>query len=488
MLTHDVPLALTFDDVLLVPAYSEVLPDTVDVGTTIGRGLRLATPFVSAAMDTVSEARMAIAMAREGGLGIIHKNLSPKHQASEVERVKRAMTGVIQDPITVSSSVSLGVARQMMAQRGISGLPVVEDDRLVGILTDRDIRFERDSSRQVGAVMTRGADLVTCRPGTSPERAGELMQIHKIEKLLVTDEDGSLCGLITFKDLVAADRHPHASRDPRGRLICGAAVGVGGDRDERAEALIAAGVDVLVIDTAHGHSAGVLRAAEVLRARYPDITLVVGNVATAAATEACIAAGADVVKVGIGPGSICTTRVVAGTGVPQLTAVAECARAAAKTGTSIIADGGIKSSGDAAKAFAAGADAVMIGSMFAGTDEAPGEMVLYQGRAYKAYRGMGSVDAMRAGSSDRYFQDARSDSRKLVPEGIVGRVPHRGPLTDTLHQLVGGLRAAMGYSGAADIPMMKEKSRFVRMTASGLRESHVHDVTITKESPNYRVR
>jgi len=488
MLTPDVPLALTFDDVLLVPAYSEVLPDAVDVGTTIGRGLRLSTPFVSAAMDTVTEGRMAIAMAREGGLGIVHKNLSPRDQAAEVEHVKRAMTGVIQDPVTVPPSATLGEARALMAQRGISGLPVVEDGRLVGILTDRDVRFERDANRQVGAVMTAGTDLVTCQPGTSPERAGELMQVHKIEKLLVTDDTGVLCGLITFKDLVAAHRHPHASRDGRGRLICGAAVGVGGDRDERAAALVEAGVDVLVIDTAHGHSAGVLKAAGMLRARYPKLTLVVGNVATAEATEACVDVGADVVKVGIGPGSICTTRVVAGTGVPQLTAIAECARVAAKTGTSIIADGGIKSSGDAAKAFAAGADAVMIGSMFAGTDEAPGEMVLFQGRAYKAYRGMGSVDAMRAGSSDRYFQDRRSDSRKLVPEGIVGRVPHRGPLTDTLHQLVGGVRAAMGYSGAADLPAMKEKARFVRMTSAGLRESHVHDVTITKESPNYRVR
>lgn len=486
MLTSDIPLALTYDDVLLRPAYSEVLPDEVSVATTLGRGIELATPLVSAAMDTVTEAHMAIAMAREGGLGIVHKNLSPRAQAAEVERVKRAMTGVIQDPVTVAPTASLGEARALMRSRGISGLPVVEDSRLVGILTDRDIRFERDVARQVGAVMTSGSDLVTCRPGTSAERAGELMQIHKIEKLLITDDAGALCGLITFKDLMAANRHPHAARDGRGRLRCGAAVGVGGDRDERAAALVAAGVDVLVIDTAHGHSAGVLRAARVLRDRYPDLSLVVGNVATAEATEACIEAGADVVKVGIGPGSICTTRVVAGTGVPQLTAVADCAAMAHKHGRHVIADGGIKSSGDVAKAFAAGADAVMIGSMFAGTDEAPGEMVLYQGRAYKAYRGMGSVDAMRAGSSDRYFQDADAGSRKLVPEGIVGRVPHRGPLGDTLHQLVGGLRAAMGYSGAPSIAAMQSDARFVRMTNAGLRESHVHDVTITKESPNYR--
>lgn len=488
MLISQPPLALTFDDVLLLPAFSDVLPDEVNVGTTIGRGIRLATPMISAAMDTVTEARMAIAMAREGGLGIVHKNLSVEGQAGEVVRVKRAMTGVIQDPVTVAPFATLGEARALMRQRGISGLPVVDDGRLVGILTDRDVRFEDDPSRQVGAVMTTGEALVTCRPGTSPKKAGELMQIHKIEKLLVTQEDGKLSGLITFKDLMAAQRHPHAARDDRGRLRCGAAVGVGKDRDARAEALVAAGVDVLVVDTAHGHSAGVLRSARVLRDRYPDITLVIGNVATADATEACIQAGADVVKVGIGPGSICTTRVVAGTGVPQLTAIAECARVASKRGVSVIADGGIKSSGDVAKAFAAGADAVMVGSMFAGTDEAPGEMVLFQGRAYKSYRGMGSVDAMRAGSSDRYFQDGRTESRKLVPEGIVGRVPHRGPIGDTLHQLVGGLRAAMGYSGAKDIETMKEKARFVRMTSAGLRESHVHDVTITKESPNYRMR
>ncbi|HCH63432.1 MAG: IMP dehydrogenase [Deltaproteobacteria bacterium] len=488
MLIADPPLALTFDDVLLLPAFSDVLPDQVDVGTTVGRGIRLATPLLSAAMDTVTEARMAIAMAREGGLGIIHKNLSVADQALEVERVKRAMTGEIQDPVIVSPGVTLGDARRMMRERGISGLPVVEEGRLVGILTDRDVRFERDATRQVGDVMTSGEALVTCRPGTSPEAAGELMQIHKIEKLLVTDDDGSLCGLITFKDLMAARRHPQAARDDRGRLRCGAAVGVGADRDARAAALVNAGVDVLVVDTAHGHSAGVLRAARVLRERYPEITLVIGNIATAEAAEACIEAGADIIKVGIGPGSICTTRVVAGTGVPQLTAIAECARVAVRHGVSVIADGGIKSSGDVAKAFAAGADAVMIGSMFAGTDEAPGEMVLFQGRAYKAYRGMGSVDAMRAGSSDRYFQDGRTESRKLVPEGIVGRVPHRGALGDTLHQLVGGLRAAMGYSGAKDIPTMKNKARFVRMTSAGLQESHVHDVTITKESPNYRVR
>ena len=390
MLVAEPPLALTFDDVLLMPAFSDVLPGEVDIGTTLGRSIELPTPMLSAAMDTVTEARMAIAMARQGGLGIIHKNLTVEQQAAEVMRVKQFMTG------------------------------------------------------------------------------------------------GALRGHTALDDLRTAEQAPRAARDGQGRLRCGAAVGVGADRDARAEALVAAGVDVLVLDTAHGHSAGVLRSARVLRDRYPELTMVIGNIATAEAAEACIEAGADVLKVGIGPGSICTTRVVAGTGVPQLTAIAECARVATSRGVSVIADGGIKSSGDVAKAFAAGADAVMLGSMFAGTDEAPGELVTVQGRSFKSYRGMGSVDAMQAGSSDRYFQDGQTESRKLVPEGIVGRVPYRGALGDTLHQLVGGLRAAMGYSGAASISAMKEKARFVRMTAAGLRESHVHDVTIAKESPNYR--
>jgi IMP dehydrogenase len=490
MLTPDVPIALTFDDVLLVPARSEVLPNEVDVSTDLGRGLSLQVPLISAAMDTVTEARTAIAMAREGGLGIIHKNMSVEQQAAQVARVKRAMTGVIPDPITLQPGQSLRDARRLMRSRGISGLPVVEQGRVVGILTDRDLRFERQMDRRVADVMTGADGLVTCPPGTDLETAKDLLQTHKIEKLLVVDDGGALRGLITFKDLQAASRHPRANRDAEGRLIVGAAVGVGADGAERAEALIRAGVDVLVIDTAHGHSMGVLRAAEVIRKRYPDVVLVVGNVATAAATRACIEAGADIVKVGIGPGSICTTRIVAGVGVPQLTAVSECSQEAHAHGVKVIADGGIKFSGDVAKAIGAGADAVMVGSLLAGTDEAPGEMVLYQGRSYKAYRGMGSVEAMRQGSSDRYFQeggDAEGEKRKLVPEGIVGRVPARGPVGDTIYQLVGGLKAAMGYTGCGTIPAMQRDARFCRITSAGLKESHVHDVIITKESPNYRV-
>lgn len=490
MLTADVPLALTFDDVLLLPARSSVMPSEVDVSTVLGTNLRLAVPLISAAMDTVTEARSAIAMAREGGLGIIHKNMSVEAQADQVARVKKAMTGMVRDPITLAPQQTLRQARRTMRRRGISGLPVVDGDRLVGILTDRDLRFERNLQRKVAEVMTSGANLVTCAPGTDLEAAKDLLQTHKIEKLLVVDAEGRLHGLITFKDLQAASRHPQATRDERGRLVCGAAVGVGADGVERAAALVEAGVDVLVVDTAHGHSEGVLQAAAKVRATHPDVMLVVGNVATADATRACIDAGADVVKVGIGPGSICTTRVVAGVGVPQLTAVADCAEVAHQHGRHIIADGGIKFSGDVAKAIAAGADAVMIGSLFAGTDEAPGEMVLYQGRSYKSYRGMGSVEAMRAGSSDRYFQeggDAEGEPRKLVPEGIVGRVPARGPLTETLYQLVGGLKSSMGYTGCGTIPAMQRDSRFVRITSAGLRESHVHDVIITNESPNYRV-
>jgi IMP dehydrogenase len=488
MLTPDVPLALTFDDVLLKPQHSTVLPTEVSVRTTLGSGLELNLPIVSAAMDTVTEARTAIAMAREGGLGIIHKNMSPEAQAAEVARVKRAMTGVITDPVTLPSDASLSAARAVMRHRNISGLPIVDGDRLVGILTDRDLRFEQNAERPVSEVMTPEARLVTCRPGTSLEEAKLLLQAHKIEKLLVTDGDGHLAGLITFKDLMSTTRHPNANRDENGRLRVGAAVGPGADRDVRAAQLVAAGVDVLVIDTAHGHSEGVLAATRLLRPQYPDLILVVGNVATPEATAACIDAGADVVKVGIGPGSICTTRVVAGVGVPQLTAIADCATVAHAQGKHIIADGGIKYSGDVAKAIAAGADAVMVGSLLAGTDETPGELVLYQGRTYKTYRGMGSVEAMRDGSSDRYFQDGTEEGgRKLVPEGIVGRVPHRGPLAETIYQLVGGLKSSMGYCGCATIPAMHRDARFVRITAAGLRESHVHDVIITKESPNYHL-
>lgn len=490
MLTPEPPLGLTFDDVLLLPGHSTILPRDADVSTQVTRGLRLNLPILSAAMDTVTGADMAIGMARLGGMGIVHKNMSISAQAAAVRKVKKAMTGVINDPVTVEPDVPLRHARAVMREHGINGLPIVQNGRVVGILTNRDLRYERNLDQPVRATMT-AQGLVTCPPGTDLERARDLMQEHRVEKLLVVDEAGALRGLITFKDVEATIRHPLAVRDSRGRLRCGAAIGVGHDREERAQALVDAGVDVLVVDTAHGHSEGVLRAARSVRTAFPNVQLIVGNVATAEATEACIAAGADGVKVGIGPGSICTTRVVAGVGVPQLTAISEAARAAAKHGVPIIADGGIKFSGDVAKAIAAGGDVVMAGSLFAGTDEAPGEIVLYQGRSYKSYRGMGSIEAMQAGSSDRYFQDDEGDpeaeTRKLVPEGIVGRVPHKGPVSDTVYQLLGGLRAAMGYTGCASIPEMKERARFVRMTAAGLRESHVHDVIITKESPNYRM-
>ncbi len=490
MLLPDPPLGLTFDDVLLVPGHSTILPRDADIRTQLSRGLSLNLPLVSAAMDTVTGAEMAIAMARLGGLGIVHKNMPAAEQAAQVRRVKKAMTGVITEPVTLGPSVPLRTARALMREHGINGLPIVEGDRVVGILTNRDLRYERNLDQPVREAMT-SRELVTCPPGTDLERARDLMQENRVEKLLVVGPDGRLHGLITFKDVEATIRHPLAVRDTRGRLRCGAAVGVGGDREERVAQLVEAGVDVVVIDTAHGHSEGVLRAARAVRAAYPALQIIVGNVATADATEACIDAGADAVKVGIGPGSICTTRVVAGVGVPQLTAISEAARAAARHGVPIIADGGIKFSGDVAKAVAAGADVVMAGSLFAGTDEAPGEVVLYQGRSYKSYRGMGSIEAMKAGSSDRYFQDDAGDpeaeTRKLVPEGIVGRVPHKGPVGDTVYQLIGGLRAAMGYTGCGSIAEMKEKARFVRMTASGLRESHVHDVIITKESPNYRM-
>ena len=481
MLPESIPLALTFDDVLLQPAHSQVLPNDVQLTTNLSKNIRLNIPLLSAAMDTVTESRTAIAMAKAGGLGIIHKNLSIEQQVSEVRIVKRAMTGMILEPICVSSRDTLDQAQQLMVRYSISGLPVVEKDQLVGILTSRDLRFERNLARPVSEVMTQ--ELVTCAPGTNLETAKDLMQTHKIEKLLVVDEDGHLEGLITFKDLQAAQLHPQSVCGLDGRLLCGAAIGVGSDMIARSQALVDAGVDVLVIDTAHGHSQGVIDSTAIIRKRYPDICLIVGNVATAEATKVLIDAGADVIKVGIGPGSICTTRVVAGVGVPQLSAITNCAHVAKKHGVSIIADGGIKYSGDVAKAIAAGADCVMIGSLFAGTDEAPGEMVIYQGRTYKSYRGMGSVEAMQAGSRDRYFQ---SKTPKLVPEGIVGRVPYRGSLDDNIYQLMGGLRASMGYTGCRDIPTMKEEAQFVRITSAGLKESHVHDVIITKESPNYR--
>jgi len=473
---------LTFDDVLLLPAYSEVLPHQVDVRSSLTKNVRLNIPLVAAAMDSVTEARTAISMARAGGLGVIHKNLSPASQAREVERVKRAESGMITSPVTASADDRLRDVLAKMNEHDISGVPVTKGDTPVGILTARDIRFEKNLDQPVSALMTR--ELVTVPPGVSNERAKELLHQHRIEKLLVV-ADGKLVGLITIKDLLQADRNPEAVKDEAGRLLVGAAVGPGPDRDERAEALVAAGVDVLVVDTAHGHSKGVLDAVKAIKKRWPKLDVIAGNIATADATDALIDAGADAVKVGIGPGSICTTRVVAGIGVPQITAISDCARVGDRHGVPIIADGGVKYSGDVVKAIAAGASAVMLGSLFAGTDESPGDLVLFQGRSYKVYRGMGSLGAMKKGSKDRYGQSGAADE-KLVPEGIEGRVPYRGSLDSVLLQLVGGLRSGMGYTGSADIGQMRTKTQFIRSTAQGLRESHVHDVIITEEAPNYR--
>jgi len=486
MLERTPRLALTFDDVLLQPGASEVLPRDVDVRSVLTRKIALNIPLLSSAMDTVTEARLAIEMARNGGVGVVHKNLSVKAQAAQVALVKRAVTGVISDPITLSPDQSVGEAVRLMREHGISGLPITVEGSAVGILTNRDLRFERRLDVAIRDVMT--TELVSVPPGTGLERCKDLLQQHKIEKLLVVSETGRLEGLITIKDIELAAKYPLAVTDDQGRLRCAAAVGPG--QDDRIQALVDAGADAIVIDTAHGHSAGVLRAAEAARSQWPSLELIVGNIATAEAAEACIAAGASAIKVGIGPGSICTTRVVAGVGVPQLTAIADCSEVARKHGVPVIADGGIKFSGDVAKAVAAGADTVMAGSLFAGTREAPGDVVLLGGRRYKSYRGMGSIDAMKAGSSDRYFQDEgdpEAETRKLVPEGIVGRVPYKGPLADVIYQLVGGLRASMGYTGSADIAQMQSNTRFVRMSSMGLKESHVHDVTITQESPNYRV-
>ncbi len=475
---------LTFDDVLLEPAYSEVLPAEVDTRTRLTERIELRIPLVSAAMDTVTEADTAIAMARAGGLGFVHKNLDAEEQARQVLQVKKAQSGMVTDPVTIAPDLPLGEAVELMRRLRISGLPVVQDGFPVGILTHRDTRFEQRLERPVRALMT--TRLVTVREGADPEACKALLHENRIEKLLVLGEDGKLRGLITIKDIEKAQAHPDAVTDDLGRLVVGAAVGVGADRLERVEALVRAGVDVVAVDTAHGHSRGVIEAVRDIKAHFPDLQIVAGNVATAEATTALVEAGADAVKVGIGPGSICTTRVVAGVGVPQVTAILDCAEAAGKAGRGIIADGGIKFSGDVVKAIAAGAQVVMVGSLFAGTAEAPGTVVLYQGRSYKAYRGMGSMGAMKAGSSDRYFQEG-ADERKLVPEGIEGRVPYRGPLADTLYQLVGGLRAGMGYTGSPDIEHLRTGARFVRITSAGLRESHVHDVVVTQEAPNYRI-
>ncbi|MCC6642065.1 MAG: IMP dehydrogenase [Deltaproteobacteria bacterium] len=475
---------LTFDDVLLQPGASSVLPKDVDLRTALTREISLNAPLVSAAMDTVTEHGTAICMAQNGGIGIVHRNMPPPAQAAEVDKVKRSESGMIVDPITMQPEQRIHEALAVMARYRISGVPVTRDGKAVGILTNRDLRFVRDTDQPISSVMTKER-LVTVPPGTTMERAKELLHEHRIEKLLVVDDLGRLRGLITIKDIEKTERHPNAAKDGLGRLRCGAAVGVSADTLERTHALVAAGVDVVVIDTAHGHSSGVIETVERVRRTFPDLPLIGGNVATGEGAEALIKAGVSAVKVGVGPGSICTTRVVTGVGVPQLTAIADAVSVANRHGIPVVADGGIKYSGDVVKALAAGAGSIMIGSLFAGTDESPGEVVLYQGRSYKIYRGMGSIGAMSAGSRDRYFQGDVEEAAKLVPEGIEGRVPYRGSLSSSVHQLMGGLRSGMGYVGAANLAELRAKARFVRISAAGLHESHVHDVIITKEAPNY---
>ena len=479
--------ALTFDDVSLVPAYSNVLPRDVDLGTRLTRTIRLNLPIVSAAMDTVTEARLAITMAQSGGIGIIHKNMPIDRQAAEVRLVKKFEAGVIRDPITVGPQTSIREVMQITRAHNISGVPVVDGEQLVGIVTNRDLRFEKKPEDPVKNIMTRKDRLVTVKEGAAEDEVLALLHKFRIEKILVVDDAFRLRGLITVKDIQKARDNPNACKDDRERLRVGAAVCVGGDTEQRIASLVEAGVDVLVIDTAHGHSNGVIERVRWTRKAYPHMAIIAGNIVTGDAAKALVDAGADAVKVGIGPGSICTTRVVAGVGVPQISAVGMVRDALKDSDIGLIADGGIRYSGDIAKALAAGADCVMIGGMFAGTEEAPGEVELYQGRSYKSYRGMGSLGAMQLGSKDRYFQDAEGDADKLVPEGIEGRVPYRGPLRNIVHQLAGGLRAAMGYVGCASVAEMRAKPHFVRITSAGVRESHVHDVTITKEAPNYRL-
>ncbi|MEM1269632.1 MAG: IMP dehydrogenase [Bacteroidota bacterium] len=479
---------LTYDDVLLVPARSDVMPRDVQIGTQLTRNIRLNTPLISAAMDTVTEARLAIAMAREGGVGVLHKNMTIAAQAAEVRRVKRSESGMILDPITLRPDNTVADALQMMRINSIGGIPIVDpDSKLVGIVTNRDMRFNPDLDRPLSEVMT-GENLITTSVGTTLEDAEQVLQRHRIEKLPVVDSEGYLKGLITFKDIQKKRQYPNACKDEHGRLRVGAAVGVTADTLDRVAALVEASVDFVVIDTAHGHSEGVLNMVQTVKSRFPSLEVVAGNVATGDGTADLIEAGVDAVKVGIGPGSICTTRVVAGVGVPQLTAIMECARIAREHGVPIIADGGVKQTGDVPKALAAGADSVMVGGMLAGVEESPGETILFEGRKFKNYRGMGSISAMQAGSKDRYFQDAEDELKKLVPEGIEGRVPFKGNLSEVVYQMVGGLRAAMGYCGCASVADMKERAQFVRITGAGLRESHPHDVTITKESPNYSTR
>ena len=482
--------AYTFDDVLLVPAHSSVLPRDVSLSTQLTRNIPLNLPLLSAAMDTVTEARLAISMAQEGGIGIIHKNMTPELQARAVGKVKRHESGVVKDPVTIGPTMLIGELLTMLAQRKrkMSGLPVVENGKVVGLVTNRDLRFEKRLDQPVSAIMTPRDRLVTVSEGTSIEDAREIMHEHKVERVLVVNEQNELKGLITVKDILKTTEFPNANKDSEGRLRVGAAVGVGADTDERVKALVEAGVDVIVVDTAHGHSQGVLDRVKWVKQNYPQVQVIGGNIATAQAARDLVAAGADAVKVGIGPGSICTTRIVAGVGVPQLTAIHNVAEALKGTGVPLIADGGIRFSGDVSKALAAGASCVMLGGMFAGTEEAPGEIELYQGRSYKSYRGMGSLGAMSQGSSDRYFQDKQESTDKYVPEGIEGRVPYKGPIVQIIHQLVGGLRSSMGYLGCKSIAEMHEKAEFVEITSAGMSESHVHDVQITKEAPNYHVR
>jgi IMP dehydrogenase len=480
--------ALTYDDVLLLPAYSEVLPRDVDPGTQLTPRIRLHLPLISAAMDTVTEASMAVALAQEGGLGIIHKNMSVKAQADQVRRVKRSESAVITDPFTLPPTATLADAQQLMRKHKIGGIPIVESNgRLVGLITSRDLRFERDFTPLVTSVMAPLARLVTAPAGTDREAAEEMLQDRKVDKLPLVDADGRLTGLMTYKDIRKRRRAPYASKDAQGRLLAGAAVGVTADLTQRVAALVEAGVDIISIDTAHGHSKGVLDAVRLIKQQYPNLDVMAGNVATAAGARALADAGADVVKVGVGPGSICTTRIIAGIGVPQLSAVLEAAKGVAGTNATVVADGGIKFSGDIVKALAGGAAAVMVGSLLAGTDESPGDLIIYEGRKYKNYRGMGSVEAMEDGSKDRYFQDAEDDVKKLVPEGIVGRVPFKGAVNEVLYQMAGGLRAGMGYVGAANLAAL-QAAQFVRITGAGLRESHPHDVQITREAPNYSSR
>ena len=477
-------IGLTFDDVLLIPQKSEVLPKEVDIKTSVARGIKLNIPILSAAMDTVTESRLAIALAREGGLGVVHKNMPVKIQALEVDKVKRSESGMIVEPVTLPPDRTIGEALEVMKRFSISGIPVTQKGKLVGIITNRDLRFEKKLHKKISEVMTKDK-LITVSEGTDLEKAKEILHEKRIEKLPIVDKRGYLKGLITVKDIMKNIQYPNACKDARGRLRVGAALGVSKDLLERAEALIAAGVDILVIDSSHGHSRGVLSSLEKVKKSFPGVPLMAGNVATTQGTKDLIEAGADCVKVGIGPGSICTTRVVTGAGVPQITAIVDCAEEAEKYKIPIIADGGIKYSGDIAKALAAGANAVMIGSLFAGTEESPGETVLFEGRSYKIYRGMGSLEAMKSGSGDRYFQE-EEDIKKMVPEGIEGRVPHRGSLSESVYQLIGGLRSGMGICGAKNIAELQKKAQFIQITSAGLRESHPHGVIITKEAPNYR--